>query len=151
MPDAVGRSFPKDENCIFCKIVAGTIPCFKLYEDDQVLCFLDVFPIVAGHTLIIPKSHYSNIMETPPEVLAAINLRVPKLVAAAVKGVSAVACHVLTNSGREAGQSVDHLHYHILPRFEGDGYKLNWNPSKLDPTLAARLQLSIGQTLTHDR
>jgi histidine triad (HIT) family protein len=138
---------PKDENCILCKIAAGTIPCYKLYEDDLLLCFLDVFPIVSGHTLVIPKGHYRSVLHTPAEVLAAVNLRIPKLARAAVAGVQAEACHVLTNCGVEAGQSVDHLHYHILPRFEGDGYKLNWPSGKLDPTHAARLQVSIGQAL----
>jgi histidine triad (HIT) family protein len=137
----------KDENCIFCKIASGAIPSYKLYEDDLLLCFLDVFPIVSGHTLVIPKGHYRNVLEIPPDVLAAIHLRIPKLAAATIAGVKVEACHVLTNSGVEAGQTVDHLHYHIIPRFEGDGYKMGWPSGKLDPTHAARLQLSIGQAL----
>src|SRR5476651_2407054 len=125
---------PKDENCLFCKIAASAIPSYKLYEDDLILCLLDVFPIVSGHTLVIPKGHYPSALETPPDILAAINLRLPKLAAATIAGVKAAACHILTNSGVEAGQSIPHLHYHILPRFEGDGYKLNWPSAKLDPT-----------------
>ena len=68
----------RDAGCIFCRIVAGEIPCHKVYEDDEVLSFLDVGPIVTGHTLVIPKAHYRTVMETPAAVLAAVN-EVPPL------------------------------------------------------------------------
>src|SRR5271154_548624 len=105
-----------DPNCIFCKIAAGQIPCFKVYEDDTVLAFLDVGPLVKGHTLVIPKAHHANVMETPPELLAAINERIPKIARAVLAATGVKACHLLVNNGSEAMQSVNHLHYHILPR-----------------------------------
>src|SRR5690348_10582126 len=108
-----------DPNCIFCKIVAGQIPCFKVYEDELLLGFLDIGPLVTGHTLIIPKAHHVTIMETPPEVLEAIGRLLPKLSKAVLEAVGANACHILVNNGSEAMQSVHHLHYHILPRKGG--------------------------------
>ena len=68
-----------DPNCIFCKIVAGQIPCFKVYEDESVLAFLDIGPLVKGHTVVIPKHHHATMMETPPEVLAAVASCLPKI------------------------------------------------------------------------
>ena len=93
-------------NCIFCKIAAGQIPCFKVYEDDVVLAFLDIGPLVKGHTLIIPKAHHATVMEIPPDVLGAINLRIPKISRAVLAVTGAKACHVLVNNGTEAMQSV---------------------------------------------
>jgi len=137
-----------DPNCIFCKIAAGQIPCFKIYEDNTVLAFLDVGPLVKGHTLVIPKAHHANVMETPPEVLAAINERIPKITRAVLGATGAKACHILVNNGSEAMQSVHHLHYHILPRAAGDGFHIPWNATPLDkaaaPALAAVIQSRIG-------
>jgi histidine triad (HIT) family protein len=120
-----------DPNCIFCKIVAGEIPCFKVFEDDVVLAFLDVGPLVTGHTLVIPKAHHATVMAIPPEVLASVNARLPQLSRAVLAATGAKACHVLVNSGSEAMQSVAHLHYHILPRKPGDTFRIPWNAGSL--------------------
>src|SRR3954469_8223252 len=113
---------PTDPNCIFCKIVAGQIPSHKVYEDDIVLAFLDIGPVVKGHTLVIPKAHHATVMEIPPEVLGAVCQRIPKIARAVLAVTGAKACHVLANNGEEAMQSVAHLHYHIMPRASGDGF-----------------------------
>src|SRR3954451_24697781 len=105
-----------DPNCIFCKIIAGQIPCYKVYEDDAVLAFLDIGPLVRGHTLVIPKEHHATIMSAPPEVMAAISGRLPKIARAVLSATGTRACHLLVNNGADAMQSVDHLHYHIIPR-----------------------------------
>jgi histidine triad (HIT) family protein len=133
-----------DPNCVFCKIVAGQIPCFRVYEDDVVLAFLDIGPIVQGHTLVIPKAHHATVMEIPPEVLGAVNERIPKLARAVLAETGAQACHVLVNNGTEAMQSVHHLHYHILPRRDGDGYRIPWPAGTADKTAAATLAKAIG-------
>jgi histidine triad (HIT) family protein len=103
---------------------------------------------VKGHTLVIPKAHHANVMETPPEVLAAVNERIPKIARAVLASTGAKACHILVNNGSEAMQSVHHLHYHILPRATGDGFHIPWNPIPLDkaaaPALAAAVQGRIG-------
>src|SRR5512136_659216 len=96
----------RDPTCIFCKIAAGQIPCYKVYEDEVVLAFLDIGPLVRGHTLVIPKDHHATVMETPDESLAAINARIPKIARAVLAATGAKACNVLVNSGAEAQQSV---------------------------------------------
>lgn len=135
---------PSDANCVFCKIIAGQIPCFKVYEDDTVLAFLDIGPVVQGHTLVIPKAHHATVMEIPPEVLGAVNQRIPKLAKAVLAQTGAPACHVLVNNGTEAMQSVHHLHYHILPRSDRDGFRIPWPSQQLDKTAAAALAKAIG-------
>ena len=134
---------PADPACIFCKIAAGQIPCFKVYEDEVVLAFLDIGPLVTGHTLVIPKSHHPNIMETPPETLAAISLRIPKIASAVLAQTGAKACHVLVNNGSDALQSVFHLHYHILPRSPGDSFRIPWNAGTLEKSAGAALAQAI--------
>ena len=126
-------------NCIFCKIIAGQIPCYKVFEDDVVLAFLDIGPLVRGHTLVIPKAHHATVMEIPPEVLGAINQRIPRISRAVLSATGAKACHVLVNNGTEAMQSVHHLHYHILPRVPGDKFRIPWNAGSLDKAHATDL------------
>lgn len=121
-----------DPNCIFCKIIAGQIPCYKVFEDDTVLAFLDIQPLVPGHTLVIPKAHHASVMAIPPEVLGAINQRMPSLSRAVLRATNSPACHVLVNNGPEAMQSVHHLHYHIIPRKSGDSFRIPWHAGSLD-------------------
>jgi histidine triad (HIT) family protein len=136
--------------CIFCKIIAGEIPCFKVYEDEVVLAFLDVGPLVNGHTLVIPKAHHATVMEIPPEVLGAVNERIPKLARAVLRQTGAAACHVLVNNGTEAMQSVHHLHYHILPRKEGDSFRIPWPSGTIDKGRAAGLAKAIGEQVVQE-
>jgi len=104
------------EECIFCKIVRGEIPCFKIFEDERVLAFADINPITAGHTLVIPKKHAENLWEIPPEDLSAVQLA-GKRIADALKQVLApvgIAC--LQLNGRGVNQVVMHYHLHLIPR-----------------------------------
>ena len=148
MPDPAPVLAAHDPSCIFCRIVAGQIPCHKVYEDDLVLCFLDIGPIVDGHTLVIPKQHYRSVMETPPEVAAALAARLPELSRAVLEATGRSACHVLANNGAAAQQTVQHLHVHILPRCDGDGYHLPWPAGKLDAGEAAALKGRIVAALS---
>jgi histidine triad (HIT) family protein len=138
-----GQPTPSDPNCVFCKIIAGQIPCLKVYEDEVVLAFLDIGPIVRGHTLVIPKAHHATVMEIPPELLGAVNERIPKLAKAVLAETGAGACHVLVNNGTEAMQSVHHLHYHILPRRDGDSFRIPWPAQDVDRAAAAALAKAI--------
>lgn len=104
-------------NCVFCAIAAGEIPCFKVYEDDRVLAYLDINPFTRGHTLVIPKAHSEGLLDTDEETLAYLLSKV-KSVAAHLKQV--LACdgfNVLQNNGEAAGQTVHHIHFHIVPRY----------------------------------
>ncbi len=134
---------PHDGSCIFCKIVAGQIPAHKVYEDDVVFAFLDIGPLTHGHCLVIPKGHYRNILDIPPQVIAEVSSRLPKMARAVLVATGAPACHVLLNNGAEAQQSVLHLHYHIIPRATGDGFMIPWNAGKLDNKQATELGAKI--------
>ena len=136
-----------DSSCIFCKIAAGQIPSFKVYEDDVVLAFLDIGPIVKGHTLVIPKAHHATVMDIPPEVLGAINERIPKIARAVLAETGAPACHVLVNNGTQAMQSVHHLHYHILPRSAGDGFTIPWSAGNVNKSAGAAMAEAIGDRI----
>lgn len=120
-------------DCIFCKIVQGEIPCAKLYEDDLVLSFLDINPINPGHTLVLPKKHYTNLFEIDPEVLKACTLASQKISAAVYKGVKANGLNFLQNNFRAAGQLIDHVHFHLIPRFENDGFMTSWPGKEYPP------------------
>lgn len=113
-------------DCIFCKIIKGDIPCTKVYEDEQVLAFLDIGPITRGHTLVMPKKHHASLFDLPEEDFAAMMRSVQKISAAVFKGVGATGLNLLQNNFRSAGQQVDHVHMHIVPRTEGDGFMTTW-------------------------
>ncbi|MGD9041448.1 MAG: HIT family protein [Desulfobacteraceae bacterium] len=104
------------EDCIFCKIVKGDIPCFKVYEDDRVLAFSDINPIAEGHTLIIPKEHAENLWEIPGEHLSAIHLASKKIIRAIRKALDPTGVAVLQLNGRGVNQVVMHYHLHLMPR-----------------------------------
>lgn len=111
-------------NCIFCKIIAGEIPGAKVYETDEVLAFLDINPVHPGHTLVVPKKHYANIEETPAEVLCQVISAVKKVGLALKTGLNYPGYNVTENNDPVAGQQIAHLHFHVIPRLEGDGLKL---------------------------
>lgn len=110
-----------EDFCIFCRIAKGDIPCAKIYEDDAVLGFLDLAPVHPGHALLIPKAHYANLLEFPSELAPAIVSALKKVGAAIMEATGASAYNVMQNNGLAAGQTVFHIHWHIIPRFEGDG------------------------------
>ena len=110
-----------EEKCIFCLIASGDIPSAKVYEDDTVLAFLDLSPVHPGHTLVIPKKHYKDMLEVPSELGTAVFAALKKVGAAVVKATGATGFNVMQNNGLSAGQTMFHIHWHIIPRFDGDG------------------------------
>jgi len=124
--------------CIFCKIVAGSIPCTKVYEDAHVLAFMDIGPISPGHTLLVPKKHYASVIEMPAEEVAALFRPVGALAAAVKAGLKAEGLNVLQNNGSVAGQVVPHLHIHLIPRWPGDGLGYRWPSKPADFAVLAR-------------
>jgi histidine triad (HIT) family protein len=111
-------------DCLFCKIITGEIPCQKIYEDEDTLAFLDIRPGNPGHTLVIPKIHTLNLLEISCEDVVKIMNVIKKIAPIIIKTVGAFDFNIIVNVGKEAGQSVFHTHFHILPRFAGDGYEL---------------------------
>lgn len=121
-----------NNECIFCKIVRGEIPCSKVYEDESVLAFMDIGPVVKGHTLVIPKSHYDPITSTPPAVLHHLIEVVQRVAAAQYTELKADGVNVSQANGKAAGQIVPHIHFHVIPRFLADGHHWNWNARNYD-------------------
>lgn len=119
-------------NCIFCKIVAGEIPSTRVYEDADTLAFMDIGPVIKGHTLVIPKQHYDPITKTPVDVLGRLMKVVQKIAQAQMNGLKADGVNVLNANGTAAGQQVPHIHFHVVPRFKTDGHHWNWAPKKYD-------------------
>ncbi len=113
-------------DCIFCKMIAGEIPVTTLYEDEHILAFLDIGPISDGHTLVIPRQHCENVDQCPPQVLAQTASRLGRIAQAVKEAMQADGYNVLCNNGRAAGQVVEHLHFHIIPRKQGDGVFNRW-------------------------
>jgi histidine triad (HIT) family protein len=113
-------------DCIFCKIAAGQIPCYKIFENDAVLAFLDINPISDGHTIVIPKVHYERVDQCPAEILAEAAKTLGHLAKAVTSAVNAPAFNVLCNNGSPAGQVVKHIHFHIIPRRENDKVFTQW-------------------------
>ena len=111
-------------DCIFCKIIAGEIPSAKVYEDDDFLAFLDIAPVSPGHTLVIPKSHHATLLDLPAEAACRLLALAQKIAPAVLTATGAPAFNLMLNNGKASGQMVDHVHFHIVPRQEGDGLKL---------------------------
>lgn len=119
----------KAEDCIFCKIVAGEIPCIKVFEDDRVLAFMDIMPLSKGHILVIPKDHYHNIVEIGPEFYAHIAKITCTISQAVQAALSPDGMNVQQLNGKAANQVVPHLHMHLVPRWQGDGITISeWDP-----------------------
>lgn len=137
---------PYDCSNIFARILSGEIPCVKIYEDDKTLAFLDVMPQAEGHTLVVPKEEAENIFELSPEGAAALMATTQK-VAKAVKnalGVSGVMLMQL--NGRAAGQSVFHIHMHIIPRAHGIDlafHERNMVPPETLEPIAAKIRAAL--------
>ena len=114
------------KDCIFCKIVAGQVPSIKIYENELVLVFMDVGPISEGHTLVIPKKHFEKLDECPAEILSDISVVLGRVAKAVSQAMASDGYNVLCNNGRAAGQLVEHVHFHIIPRTKDDSVFNRW-------------------------
>jgi histidine triad (HIT) family protein len=108
------------EDCIFCKIAKGELPCFKVYEDEKVVAFEDISPVSQGHTLIVPKAHSENLYEISLEDLTAVQSAAQKIARAIQKALHPIGVATLQLNGRGVNQIVMHYHLHLIPRVEGD-------------------------------
>ena len=113
------------EKDVFCKIIDGEIPCHKLYEDNDVIAFLDISQVTRGHALVVSKKHYDNFLTTDKEDMHKVMDVAQLLGQVAIKYLGAEGVNILTNCYEKAGQTVKHFHVHVIPRYEdGDGFKL---------------------------
>ncbi|HKK75594.1 MAG TPA: HIT family protein [Saprospiraceae bacterium] len=113
-------------NCIFCEIVRGQAPSWKVYENEWVYAFLDINPVSRYHTLVIPKRHYVNIFDVPDEELREVISVVGKLAKYYKAELKLEGLQVINNNGRPGQQDVFHIHYHLIPRSIGDGQNIRW-------------------------
>ena len=107
-------------DCIFCKIIAGEIPASKVYEDEQVLAFLDISQVTPGHTLVVPKEHYRNLLEMDATSASQLFAQVPKVAQKVMKATKAAGMNIIANCEEIAGQTVFHTHVHLVPRYGAD-------------------------------
>jgi histidine triad (HIT) family protein len=115
-----------DPHCIFCKIVSGQIPSARVLETDQIVAFLDIHPVNPGHTLIVPRAHFGHLGELPEALAAHAGSLLPRLCRAIQAATGADGLNVIVNNGRAAGQTIDHCHWHIIPRFHDDPVDWPW-------------------------
>jgi histidine triad (HIT) family protein len=114
------------DECLFCKMVAGQIPVTKVYENDNILAFLDIGPISDGHTLVIPKQHFEKLHECSQELLTEIASHIGIIAGAVFTSMNSDGYNILCNNGKAAGQVIKHVHFHIIPRRTGDGVFSRW-------------------------
>ena len=115
----------KEKDCIFCKLADGVIPSHKIYEDDDVLAFLDISQVTPGHTLVIAKQHYSNFLTTEKDIMHKVMDVAQRIGQAQMSILGAKGVNILTNVNKEAGQSVFHFHVHVIPRYiANEGFRI---------------------------
>ncbi len=119
----------KDSNCIFCKLANGEFATNSIYEDDKFNVILDNGPATKGHCLILPKEHYANLFELPEDTAADAMKLAKKLSKGIMEKLSADGLNLVQNNGEAAGQTVNHFHLHIIPRYKDDGQHILWNPT----------------------
>lgn len=116
----------QDPDCIFCKIAAGEIPCFKLHEDDQTVAFMDINPVNPGHALIVHKAHHQDLFAIPADNIAAVVQTAQRVGKAVQATLEPAGMNLLQCNGPAAKQSVMHFHMHVIPRHMDDGLTMNW-------------------------
>jgi histidine triad (HIT) family protein len=125
------------KDCIFCQIIRGEMPSSKVFESEKVLAFLDINPVSKGHTLVIPKTHNVGFSEIPADLLTEMATVLQKIGQAAKTHLGSDGFNVLLNNGRAAGQLIDHVHFHLVPRSTGDGV-MGW--PKVRPYAAGEIE-----------
>lgn len=121
-------------NCVFCRIVEGTSPAYVLYENEKSIAFLDTFPIVPGHTLIMPKVHISQMTDLPGDLVVSV-FDIAKLISRSFYSMGYSAVNYLVNEGTDAGQVIFHVHCHLIPRKNGDGLDFRARRSRIESVL----------------
>lgn len=125
---------------IFSKIIAGDLPCHRVYEDEHVLAFLDINPVSPGHTLVIPKQAVATVDQMSDDSAAAVGRVLPRIARAVLKATGTREFNILQNNGAGAHQAVFHVHFHIIPKHaDGSGLGIGWKPGRLDSSEAKPL------------
>ena len=130
-------------DCIFCKIANGEIPAATLYEDEDFRVILDLGPASKGHSLILPKKHAANIYELPDETAGKAMILAKKMAGKLTDALNCDGFNIVQNNGEIAGQTVNHFHLHLIPRYEGDGLNLNWPQQEISAEQLEEIRQSI--------
>ena len=134
-------------NCIFCKIVNGDIPSSIVYEDEDFKAIMDISPASRGHVIILTKKHFDNLFELEDEVAGKVLLVAGRIAAAMKEELKCDGINLLQNNGEAAGQSVLHIHFHLIPRYKGDEIQLSWTPGKYEDGEALELANKIANKI----
>jgi histidine triad (HIT) family protein len=119
-----------DRDCIFCRIVAGVSECKEVYHDDATLAFMDIHPVNDGHCLVIPRRHFQKVFEMPPDAFGRVAATVVRVARAVNEVLQPAGISLVQANGEAAGQSVFHVHLHVLPRRTGDNLLINWDRNR---------------------
>ncbi len=133
--------------CVFCDIIAGNIPAAKLIETDKVLSFLDISPVNPGHALVVPKRHVASLLDLTQDELHVAIFIAKRVAGAVLEATGSPAFNILQNDGKAAGQIVDHVHLHVIPRSPDDGFSFGWRQLKYEEGALQSLQRAIQQNL----
>jgi len=117
-------------SCIFCKIVNGDLPASKVLETPDVIAFMDINPVTRGHVLVIPRAHHDPITDVPDDLLAKVIAAAKRIAAAQFRGLKADGVNITQANGEIAGQIINHVHFHVIPRYGMDEQPKNWVPGK---------------------
>lgn len=134
-------------SCVFCKIASGEIPSYKVYEDEICLAFLDINPSSKGHTLVLPKEHFTSMATAPRDVLDHCFEVAQHIAQAQISQLGADGANVLTNIGSAAGQTISHFHIHVIPRYVNDGIKVGFEPKQIEDKELLLIADSIKKSL----
>jgi histidine triad (HIT) family protein len=140
-----------DPRCVFCKIIAGEVPSARVFETEHVVAFLDIQPLNPGHTLLVPRSHYALLSELPEELAAHAGALLPRLCRAVKAVTGAVGLNVVVNIGKAAGQTIDHCHWHIIPRFAADPIHWPWPQGRYQGDELSEMKARIENALAADK
>ncbi|MCL6500514.1 MAG: HIT family protein [Candidatus Pacearchaeota archaeon] len=136
-----------EKDCIFCKIIKGEIPCYKVYEDKDFIAFLDINPVNMGHTLVVPRKHFETVLDIEKWRFGEIMKLTKKLSQRIINATKADGFELCINNKKAAGQLVPHLHIHIMPRFKNDGLKFNWPTKKFSQAEMQKIANKIKNSL----
>lgn len=135
------------KDCVFCKIANGEMPAAKLLEDKKAISFLDINPVNHGHILVMPRKHYETIMDIPGRELAKVMEMVPALARAVTEVTKADGLNIFQTNKPCAGQTIPHVHFHIIPRHKNDGFHFGWRQGRYNEGEVDRLQWGILKAL----
>lgn len=138
---------PKNDSCIFCKIIAQKIPSDIVYSDDDFVAFLDIHPTTKGHTLLVPRTHSDSIENLSEKFVGELGMRLRRIAPHIAEAVSASGFNIMLNNGSSAGQVVSHIHWHIIPRYASDGLR-PWPAMTATPDDLRKIAETIRQKIS---